>query len=759
MTLQRISRLKSQRVFRDFAWPSDLPDFARFNLIYGWNGSGKTTLSSLLRRLETKADITAGEADFICDGKVLSASSMSATQNVPSVRVFNQDFREANVLATTQRLKPIFFLGQDSVDKHKHIEQLTKDKENADKSFRHAEDMLSITRNSLDKYCKERAQSIKELLSSSGRNRYNNYDKSHFKDGVETLLKEKPLMACVTDEVKTLLRQKKDTTSKDALKVLVLPTLNLKTLYESVRALCERSVRSHTLNELLKAPDLAEWIRQGLALHSGDRRAHSCHFCCAALSDQRLAALRGHFNDEHATFLQSLADATANAEKAIEDLKALSPPDRAALYPDLVGDYDKALKGFRDYRKTSIAFLEQLLDILKAKRAKPFEPLAHDLLTNVVVPEEPDAAAATSLLNEVIRRHNDDTAQFDKRVKEARAQLERALVRDAIEDYDTRKNDVADAERKVDALRTKIARYIDDIRALEKAILQHRTPAEELTAELRGYLGRQELVFGVAGNGYQITRDGVPADNLSEGERTAITFLYFLKGLQGQGFSLRKGIVVIDDPVSSLDTNSLFSAFAYMKERTQDAGQLFILTHNFALFRQVKNWFQHLRGQKSPDELKRPARFYMLDATVMNGKRNAAVARLDPLLERYESEYHFLFRKVRDVAMGGGVANGLEALYGMPNIGRRLLEAFLAFRLPGDSGELKSQLDKIGYDSDKKLRLLRMLHTYSHDDRVLEGEHDVSILSETPEVLSILLDLMRTEDPKHFAEMQKLCAA
>lgn len=146
MTLQRISRITNQRVFRDFAWPADLPDFARFNLVYGWNGSGKTTLSSLLRRLETKTDITAGEADFICDGKVLSASSISATQNVPSVRVFNQDFREANVLATTQKLKPIFFLGHDSVDKQQQIEQLTKDKENADESFHHAEDMLSITR-------------------------------------------------------------------------------------------------------------------------------------------------------------------------------------------------------------------------------------------------------------------------------------------------------------------------------------------------------------------------------------------------------------------------------------------------------------------------------------------------------------------------------------------------------------------------------------------------------------------------------------
>ncbi len=42
----------------------------------------------------------------------------------------------------------------------------------------------------------------------------------------------------------------------------------------------------------------------------------------------------------------------------------------------------------------------------------------------------------------------------------------------------------------------------------------------------------------------------------SEGERTAIAFLYFLKSLQDKSFDLANGIVVIDDPVSSLDANA-----------------------------------------------------------------------------------------------------------------------------------------------------------------------------------------------------------
>ena len=58
MSITRITRLDGFRIFRDFSWPGTLPDFKRFNLIYGWNGSGKTTLSSLFRHLETREPLT-----------------------------------------------------------------------------------------------------------------------------------------------------------------------------------------------------------------------------------------------------------------------------------------------------------------------------------------------------------------------------------------------------------------------------------------------------------------------------------------------------------------------------------------------------------------------------------------------------------------------------------------------------------------------------------------------------------------------------
>ena len=129
-----------------------------------------------------------------------------------------------------------------------------------------------------------------------------------------------------------------------------------------------------------------------------------------------------------------------------------------------------------------------------------------------------------------------------------------------------------------------------------------------------------------------IIRAGQPATHLSEGEKTAIAFLYFLKSLRDKNFDVATGVVVIDDPVSSLDAGALFSAFGYMKERVRDAGQLIVMTHNFAFFRQVRNWFHHLPKKD------RPAGFYMLKAIVAGDERCAELVELDPLLREYESD-------------------------------------------------------------------------------------------------------------------------
>ncbi len=265
-----------------------------------------------------------------------------------------------------------------------------------------------------------------------------------------------------------------------------------------------------------------------------------------------------------------------------------------------------------------------------------------------------------------------------------------------------------------------------------------------------------ELKFDIKETGYALSRGGQPASNLSEGERTAIAFLYFLKMLKDKNFDVSKGVVVIDDPVSSLDASALFSAFGYMKERTKECHQLFILTHNFTFFRQVKNWFHYLKGQNKKDISKHPAHFYSLHTTLANGERNAILSLIDPLLEQFESEYHFLFRQVYDAADNAAPTTDLTQFYGMPNIARRLLETFLSYRFPDCKGGLYKQFERAEFNASKKNQILRLLNTYSHSGGITDPEHDPSVLSETREVMKAILELIQTIDSEHYNGMVKL---
>jgi wobble nucleotide-excising tRNase len=180
--MPQITRLNdvTYRSYRGFSLPSAVPAFGRFNLIYGWNASGKTTLSSLFRKIEKKESLLDGAAKFLIDGRPCDLCTINADTLLPSVRVFNRDFIEANIL--TSQLAPIFYLGEDSVSKQKQVELLRKEVAETKTKQGKAKASLSDAGSALNTFCSQQAKLVKEVLSSSGgQNPYNNYHKGDFK--------------------------------------------------------------------------------------------------------------------------------------------------------------------------------------------------------------------------------------------------------------------------------------------------------------------------------------------------------------------------------------------------------------------------------------------------------------------------------------------------------------------------------------------------------------------------------------------------
>ncbi|MGB2782584.1 MAG: AAA family ATPase, partial [Atribacterota bacterium] len=300
------------------------------------------------------------------------------------------------------------------------------------------------------------------------------------------------------------------------------------------------------------------------------------------------------------------------------------------------------------------------------------------------------------------------------------------------------------------ALEKSIKTKEDEVKNLKENLISHYIPAQHINEDLEQFLGRNDIKLKATETkeGYKITRNGELAEDLSEGEKTALAIVYFLTKINEEGFDLKNSVIVIDDPVSSLDSNSIFQAFSFIKESIKKAGQIFILTHHFDFFRQVKNWFSYYKNE---------GEYFMVVCKAEQPCRKSSIIKLDKLLKDYESEYHFLFSILYKYAKNN--EHQLEDIYPLPNIARKFLESFLAFRVPVLSKKRDSKEPQIyhrlecikNYDEKKKDRIRRFVETHSHP-RYESGvqDFDMTILGETPDILKDLVDLVKTEDEKHY---------
>jgi len=746
--IDRISHVRNMGVFHLFDWPEDLLAFGRFNLIYGWNGSGKTTISKLLRALEMKTEPICDEVTMSIDGKDFSGCDFN--ESALSIRVFNRDFVSESVFPVGGgEVPPIFVVGKENVEKQKKIEKLKTILNKVKTDVKSARSMKQDSEKALDQYCVSRASEIKRILRSSGTNPYNNYNKTNFKNKAQDMIERNDREVCsLSDEHREKLFVQLGSIPKPILQIILYKMPMLRQMSDAAMQLLKATVVSTAIQSLKDDPMLSDWVHRGLDLHK-DMQSNRCLFCEQSIPKNRMMELEAHFSTEYVRLLERLDEQIHNIRVESKNIEKLDLPKSAELYEDLSVEYETELSSLREALDLAKAFLDDLEKILTEKKGCVFKILDF----NVAAPKID--SGCVSRLNAVISTHNSKCENFQKILSDARKSLEDDLVAGSITDF-IRLKECAQAR---DVIITRKARGITNLEKkishLESEIIEYRKSADELNDDLRKYLGHGELCLVVKDTGYKITRNDAPAHSLSEGEMTAISLLYFLKSLQDRRFDLSNGIVVLDDPVSSLDANALYLAFGLIRERTKDAAQLFIFTHNFAFFREVRTWFHHLDGQRKNNINMRPARFYMLECIRDGDTRCSYIRHLDPLLEQYESEYHYIFACIYRAATSTS-SGDLAGNYVLPNMARRLLETFLAFRQPHISGQLYQKLKNIEFDEARKSRILRFLHMHSHSDVVGVPEHDLSILSEAGPVLKDLLEFIKDQDRGHYASMVKL---
>lgn len=110
--LTQIKKIKSLGVFQDYTAAADLPDFGRYNVVYGENGSGKTTLSRLLSCLEAGEHLDHPQLEFLIESQ--SGQLAHGKKYSRKVRVFNSDYVESNIARFDGPLRHILILGKEN---------------------------------------------------------------------------------------------------------------------------------------------------------------------------------------------------------------------------------------------------------------------------------------------------------------------------------------------------------------------------------------------------------------------------------------------------------------------------------------------------------------------------------------------------------------------------------------------------------------------------------------------------------------------
>ena len=321
------------------------------------------------------------------------------------------------------------------------------------------------------------------------------------------------------------------------------------------------------------------------------------------------------------------------------------------------------------------------------------------------------------------------------------------------ENYQSLKTDIDQLKKLIEDLKPQELNIKQKVETLSQKRRDYKQTAQTLNQKLKSFLGREELIFEVTSTedeGYYIKRNSQESSyaiSLSEGEKTAVALIYFLSKLKEDNFDLNNGTVVIDDPISSLDSNSIFQAFGFIKAEVKQAKQVFILTHNFDFFKHIKHWFY-----KSNKET---AEFYMIKNFVDQNKRTAKLSLLDSLLKDYDSEYHYIFNLLYKLKSNNG---DLQEIYPVPNIARKFMETFLSFKFPSAKNfdELFSKAKKkTNFDFGKIEKIKRFINAHSHSDINTITGWDISQWSESKQVIQDILTLVKGLDEEHYKGLCK----
>ena len=373
--------------------------------------------------------------------------------------------------------------------------------------------------------------------------------------------------------------------------------------------------------DFLKEVGSTEWVRQGHADYHA-KAGGKCPYCSQDLLPNFEEMLAASFDTQYQTNLQKLDAFLAAYRDAANALFVPLSRLPEEVYPVI------DTKPYHDKLTAVKAVIAENIEKIKSKVAEPSKIVALD----EVEPILQELSDIISGFNRLIDANNDIVSAGPKKKAECKKAVFEQIaytLKDVLEAYE-RSEMALDAEIQaqqdiIDTQKGVLDQLKEDLRILNSQTVETETAMKSINTMLRdsGFQGfelrpRHEEIIRPDGSvecvvptpaiNYEVVRTdtGQIAENLSEGEKNFIAFLYFQQlvfGRESADGDTREKIVVIDDPVSSMDSSALFIVSAQIRKMIEVCRnnadnrnpvvsgnfikQIFILTHNAYFHREV----------------------------------------------------------------------------------------------------------------------------------------------------------------------------
>ena len=570
-------------------------DLNSINFIYGANGSGKTTTSSFLKNLAEN-----GIEDKFANSKIAWYNNESL-----KIEVYNKQFKEEQL--RNSQVKGIFTLGKKTNENLEKIESKKEsiNKEN-EKKIKNEASLQVLTQKKekeekdfadrcWEKLYKKNEEDFKEILEGFKR-------KEKFK---EKILKEFKNDEHNESEIVRLeeLKEKIGIVFSENQTELVSLECNL-TDFDSIEnhSIWEQKVVGSgdaAIADLIKKLSNEDWVAQGREYVKDNS---ICPFCQKeTITEEFKKQLESYFDTSYQksteTIKEKMEHYASITARALERLDKIVETEQKNQQTKL---NTESFKRIVETLKSKINGNQQKMHDKSKEMSRSFELES----TKNEIKEIRDLIDTA---NQQIAKHNEIIKNIKNQKKTCVEQTWKFLVNEFksdIQEYDKKRcgleKGISNLNEEIRENQEKIKKLENEIRELEKNMVSIKPIVNEINTLLKGYGFTN---FGLACTEdekfYRIQREygQLVGETLSEGEVTFITFLYYYhlaKGSLKENDISKNKVLVIDDPISSLDSNILFMVSVLVKdlmketmEEKTNIKQIIILTHNTYFYKEI----------------------------------------------------------------------------------------------------------------------------------------------------------------------------